>query len=140
VDRVTSNESMVLRMKRAFFLLAGLACCLLTVACAQNNSAVSGPNTVRLLGGSFAVVSITIHKGETITFVDDSNQGSLHVLVVGKNGQQNSEKGAPDFGGLAGARLDVGDSWTTPPWNTAGQFHVTCTAHPATMTMTVIVV
>lgn len=130
---------MVLLMKRAFFLLAGLALCLLT-ACAQNNSTVSGPNTVRLLSASFSVASITIHKGETLTFVDDSSQGSLHILVVGKNGQSASEKGAPDFGGLAGARLDVGDSWTTPPWNTAGSFHVTCTAHPATMTITVIVV
>jgi plastocyanin len=134
------NESMVLLMKRAFLLLAGLALCVLTAACAQNNATASGPNTVRLLSASFSVASITIHKGEIITFVDDSSQGSLHILVVGKNGQQNSEKGAPDFGGLAGARLDAGDSWTTPPWNTAGSFHVTCTAHPATMTLTIVVV
>lgn len=127
-------------MKKAFFLLASLALCLLVIACAQNNSTVSGPNTVRLLGASFAVSSITIHKGETITFVDDSSQGSLHILVIGKSGQSISEKGAPDFGGLSGERLDVGDSWSTPPWNTAGTFHVTCTAHPATMTMTVVVV
>ncbi len=126
-------------MKKAFLLLASLALCLLVIACAQNNSTVNGPNTVRLLGASFAVASITIHKGERITFVDDSNEGSLHVLVVGQGGQPVSEKGAPDFGGLSGERLDVGDSWTSPPWNTAGTFHVTCTAHPTTMTMTVIV-
>lgn len=126
-------------MKKAFSLLAGLALCLLLIACAQNNSAVNGPNTVRLLGATFAVSSITIHKGEAITFVDDSNEGSLHILVVGKGGQPISEQGAPDFGGLAGERLDVGDSWTTSPWNTAGTFHVTCTAHPTTMTLTVIV-
>ena len=127
-------------MKKAFFLLASLALCLLVIACAQDNSAVRGPNTVRMLGASFAVASITIHKGETITFVDDSNEGSLHILVIGKDGQPISEKGAPDFGGLAGERLDVGDSWTTPPWNTAGTFYVTCTAHPTTMTLTVIVI
>lgn len=127
-------------MKRAFCLLAGLALCVFTVACAQNNTAASGPNTVRLLSASFSVASITIHKGEKLTFVDDSSQGSLHILVVGTRGQQVGEKGAPDFGGLSGARLDAGDSWTTPPWNTAGSFHVTCTAHPATMTMTVVVV
>ncbi len=127
-------------MKKAFFLLASLALCLLVIACAQDNSAVRGPTTVRMLGASFSVSSITIHKGETITFVDDSSEGSLHILVVGQGGQPISEKGAPDFGGLAGERLDVGDSWTTPPWNTAGTFNVTCTAHPATMTMTVIVV
>lgn len=128
-------------MKKVFFLLVILALGTLAVACAQaTGQAPSGPNTVKLLSASFAATTLSIHKGETITFYDDPNQGSLHILVIGTGGQQVSEKGAPDFGGAAGERLDMGDSWTTPPWNTAGTFHVTCTAHPATMNLVVTVI
>ncbi len=127
-------------MKKLLLLLATLVICTLVVACNDPaGSQVSGPNKVKLVGAFFAASTITIHKGETITFVDDANNGALHVLVVGKNGGQESENGAPDFGGFAGERIDVGEVWTSPPWNRAGVFHVTCTAHPTTMNLIVIV-
>lgn len=111
----------------------------LLVACADtSNTTSNNPNTVRTEGGSFSTSSITIKKGSTITFVDDANNGSLHILVIGQFAQQESENGSPDFGGAAGIRIDVGDSWTTPPWNTAGTYYVTCTIHPA-MNLKVIV-
>lgn len=125
-------------MKKMFILLACFVICTLAIACGNTTSPkISGPNTVRLLGAFFATSTVSIHKGETITFVDDSSNGALHILVVGKNGVQESENGSPDFGGVAGERIDVGDVWTSPPWNVAGTFHVTCTAHPATMNLTI---
>ncbi|HLJ32976.1 MAG TPA: hypothetical protein VKU38_04965 [Ktedonobacteraceae bacterium] len=112
----------------------------LVIACSgtSNNVASNNPNTVKLVAGTFATSSISISKGSTITFLDDPNNGALHILVIGQNGQQESEQGAPDFGGLSGERIDVGNTWTTPPWNTAGTFHVACTVHPL-MNLTVTV-
>ncbi|MGH2495190.1 MAG: cupredoxin domain-containing protein [Ktedonobacteraceae bacterium] len=107
--------------------------CTNTASTASNN-----PNTVKTEGTSFSTSSITIKKGSTITFVDDPNNGALHILVIGQNAQQESEKGAPDFHGVGGVKIDIGDSWTTPPWNTAGTYHVACTVHP-TMNLTVTV-
>ena len=111
----------------------------LLVACTNTSSPpTNNPNTVKTEGSSFNVSSITIKKGSTITFVDDPNNGALHILVIGQDAQQQPEQGAPDFSGNSGVRLDIGDSWTTPPWNTAGTYHVACTVHP-TMNLTVIV-
>jgi plastocyanin len=111
----------------------------LLVACANTSSTTNNnPNTVKTEGGSFSISSITIKKGSTITFVDDTNNSALHILIIGQNAQQESENGSPDFRGASGVRIDVGDSWTTPPWNTAGTYHVACTIHPA-MNLTVIV-
>ena len=111
----------------------------LFLACTNtSNTTSNNPNTIKTEGGVFNISSITIKKGSTITFLDDPNNGALHILVIGQNAQQESESGAPDFGGVSGIRIDIGDSWTTPPWNTAGTYHVACTVHP-TMNLTVIV-
>jgi plastocyanin len=124
---------------KKFALIITLAMVLtLVIACSgiSNTVTSNNPNTVRMEGAAFNISSITISKGSTITFLDDPNNGALHILVVGQNGQQESEQGATDFGGLAGERVDVGSTWTTSPWNTAGTYHVTCTVHP-TMNLTV---
>lgn len=97
----------------------------------------SSANTVNMTGVQFDVSSITISKGSTITFTDPST-GSPHNLVNGTEGQAHPESGAPDFGN-GGQTVSPGSSWTSPAWNTAGTFHVTCTFHPTTMTMTVTV-
>lgn len=126
---------------RKFVLLISLAVILtLVIACGGTSSSTgsNNPNTVTLEGQSFATSAITISKGSTITFLDDPNNGALHILVIGQNGQSSSEQGAPDFGGLSGQRIDVGDSWTTPTWNTVGTYHVACTVHPQ-MNLTVTV-
>jgi plastocyanin len=95
-------------------------------------------NRVHTVGAFFSPTAITIKKGTTITFIDDANNGALHILVIGQYAQQATEQGAPDFGGYSGTRIDTGDTWTTPPWNIAGTFHVTCTVHPS-MNLTVTV-
>lgn len=130
---------MITMKKLALFITLAM---ILTVviACGGTSSSVvsNNPNTVRLEGANFATSAITIAKGSTITFVDDPNNGALHILVIGQNGQQESEQGAADFGGLSGERMNIGDTWTTAPWNTAGTYHVACTIH-SMMSLTVTV-
>ena len=91
-------------------------------------------NTVTMSGVQFDSTSITVTKGSTITFTTATG-GAAHNLVVGMSGQPGTEQGAPDFGS-GGMTVAAGASWTTPPWNTAGTYHVTCTFHPTSMTMT----
>ncbi len=120
----------VLLFALTFVLLAG---------CGDSGSggSGSGSNTVTMSGVQFDMTSITISKGSTITFSTASG-GAAHNLVVGMSGQPATEQGAPDFGS-GGMTVAPGKTWTTPAWNTAGTFHVTCTFHPTTMTMTVTV-
>lgn len=127
-------------MKKLVMLILVFMLLTLPIACGGTSQSTSSDNanTVKLVGTTFSTSSISISKGTTITFVEDPNNGALHILVVGQNGQQDSENGSPDFGGGAGQRVDVGSSWTTPPWNTAGTYHVTCTVHPL-MNLTVTV-
>lgn len=100
------------------------------------NSSTSS-NTVTMGATSFNSSSITVTKGSTIVFTTEQS-GTAHHLVNGTDGQAHVESGAPDFS-AAGQTVGPGQSWTSPPWNTAGTFHVTCTYHPTTMTMTVTV-
>lgn len=125
-------------MKKNFALSVAFAFVLaitLTLLAACNSTSTpatttSAPNTVTMNAGAFTVATISIKKGATITFVNEASSGALHILVIGQNGENASEAGAPDFGGFAGHRSNAGDSWTTAPWNTVGIYHVTCTIHP----------
>lgn len=125
-------------MKKITFLVAlALMLSLSTlVACGGSSPAAPTNGTVTMGGTSFDQSSVTISKGATITFTTDQG-GTAHNLVNGTNGKAAPESGAPDFGG--GQLVGPGKSWVSPPWNTAGTFHVTCTFHPNTMTMTVTV-
>lgn len=130
-------------MKKLTFLVVLVFALALTTLAAcggspsTSSSGGSSANTVNMTGVQFDVSSITISKGSTITFTDPTG-GSPHNLVNGTEGQAHPESGAPDFGN-GGQTVSPGGSWTSPAWNTAGTFHVTCTFHPTTMTMTVTV-
>jgi plastocyanin len=127
-------------MKRITLLAVFAMMLAALVACGGSSSAntsTASNYTVTMSGVTFSVNSITIPKGSTITFTTDQG-GSAHNLVNGSNGQAHPESGAPDFGS-GGHTVGAGQSWTTSPWNTAGTFHVTCTYHPTTMTLTVTV-
>lgn len=125
--------------KLTFLIVLVLALALSTLAACGGGTTGGngGGNTVNMTGVQFDQSSITITKGSTITFTDPTG-GSPHNLVNGMQGQANPEAGAPSFG-TGGQTVSPGGSWTSPAWNTAGTFHVTCTFHPTTMTMTVIV-
>jgi plastocyanin len=127
-------------MKKITFLAIFVLILTALAACggpSNTNTSASSTYTVMMSGVTFSTSSITIPKGSTITFT--SEQGSTaHNLVNGSDGQSHTESGAPSFGS-GGQTIGAGQSWTTGPWNTAGTFHVTCTYHPTTMTLTVTV-
>lgn len=106
-------------------------------ACGGSSGSTAQKYTVSMSGTTFNSNSITISKGSTITFMTEQG-GTAHNLVIGTNGHANAESGTPDFGS-GGQTVGPGQSWTSGPWNTAGTFHVTCTYHPTTMTLTVTV-
>ncbi|HEU5201074.1 MAG TPA: cupredoxin domain-containing protein [Ktedonobacterales bacterium] len=128
---------------RRIVLLFALALLVLSLAACKSGSSTGNSGTqnptVTMDATTFQNATITISKGETITFTDDATTGTPHILVIGKDGAPDDEDGAPDFGGTTGKSFQPGDSWTSPPWNTSGTYHVTCTIHPTTMTLTVIV-
>ena len=114
-------------------------------ACGGGSSSNTGSsgggssNTVTMGATTFNSNSITIKKGDTITFSTDQS-GSPHDLVIGKNGNFTPEAGAPDFGGSNGHMVSPGQSWTTPTWDTPGTYDVSCTIHPTTMSDFVVTV
>lgn len=128
-------------MKKLVLLVIVALVCALLAACnsGSGSSGSCGAKNVIMGPDTFCTSSISISKGSTLSFVDDANNGATHILVIGTQGQQQSERGAPDFGGSSGKTMNPGDSWTTPPWNTPGTFHVTCTVHPTTMNLTITV-
>lgn len=131
-------------MKQKTFLavvalaLSVLLSLLVLAACGGSSSTTSSSNyTVTMSGVTFSSNTISIPKGSTITFTTEQG-GAAHNLVVGSSGKAVPESGAADFG-TGGQTVGPGKSWTSPPWNTAGTFHVTCTYHPTTMTLEVTV-
>jgi|SRR5579859_6156868 len=112
----------------------------LLAGCVVQSKPASASNTVTMGPNNFASgESITVKKGQSLTFVDDKATGSLHILVIGAQGQAKDEAGAPDFKGSTGITFQPGQSWTSPPWMTPGTYDVTCTVHPQTMNLKVTV-
>ncbi len=103
-------------------------------------AAAQAPGPIITMGpNNFEQTSITIKQGQPITFVDDKATGSEHILVLGKKGLAQPEAGAPPFKGSTGILVQPGQRWTSAPWTTPGTYQVTCTIHPTTMNLTVIV-
>ncbi len=126
----------------ALVALCALVCSLLAACGLTSGGSNSGPCTAQNLTmgpNNFCTSALTLPKGSTITFVDEPDNGAIHILVIGTDGNEETEPGAPDFGGTSGHSMNAGDTWTTPPWNTPGTYHVTCTVHPQTMNLTVTV-
>ncbi len=108
-----------------------------TVTLGPNNY-IGGVGGGSSCGGSGSPCTITIKKGQTLTFVDDKSTGTPHIMVIGSGGTAKKEAGAPDFGS-SGISLQPGESKSTPPWNTPGTYDVSCSVHPTTMDLKVTV-
>ena len=93
------------------------------------------PNTVGMNNMDFPKDVVTLHRGERLTFVDNSH--NIHVIGPGQDGQITSPvRGDP----LTGFQLlQTNSVYTTGPWLTPGTFYVTCGVHPM-MNLTVVVV
>jgi plastocyanin len=120
-------------------LLTAIALMALLAGCGGGGGGTSGGGNVVTMGNStFGQTSITITKGSTITFKNDApaSSGSFHQLRNGSNGTVTQEPGAPT---INSPDIQPGQSWTTPPFNSDGTFHIFCTIHPTTMNLTVTV-
>jgi hypothetical protein len=81
--------------------------------------------------------AIVLHTGDRLWIVNNSN--FLHVITLGYNSLIERERGAPHIGNALGLEvMQHGARYHTPPWNTPGVYHLTCTLH-AHMNLTVIV-
>jgi len=83
----------------------------------------------------FAKDTVTLHRGERLTLINDSN--AVHVIGPGKDTAVASpQRGNP----MTGFHLMQTNSvYTTGPWMTVGRFELTCTVHPG-MNLIVVVV
>ncbi len=130
-------------MKRLLvvFALLGIIV-LLFAACSRDNTGGGGSGggggntTVHLGNTNFVQESITIKKGDSLTFVND-----VAVPHIIKNGswdgttaKPSKEDGAP----TADLTFNGNDTKTIGPFTTAGTFHLYCTVHQG-MNLTVTV-
>ncbi len=92
------------------------------------------PNTVGMSFMDFTLDSVTIHRGQYLTFVDSSK--NIHDIGPGQNGLITTPvRGEP----VRGFHLmQMNEVYRTGPWLTPGTFHVTCGLHPE-MNLTVLV-
>jgi plastocyanin len=110
-------------------ILAGL---LIPAIIAAPKPASAG--AVGMVGDDFARSVVTIHRGERLTLVNDSNV--VHVVGPGRDTRIISpERGVP----MTGFHLmQTNKAFTTGRWMTSGTFYLTCSVHPG-MTLKVVV-
>jgi hypothetical protein len=101
---------------------------------------IAAPNpvpgaAVGMVTRDFAKDVVTLHRGEPLTLVNDSN--AVHVIGPGVNTHIRSpERGVP----MTGFHLmQTNNVYTTGPWMTVGTFYLTCSVHPG-MTLKVVVI
>ena len=123
-------------MKRGAALTAvGIFVGGLLAGCATGPRDPAAARGIGMRSSRFSIASRTIARAGTLTFTNDSP--IPHVVSLGANGQTRRADGAATFGS-DGHTFKPGATWTTPPWNAAGRFRVTCTLHP-TMNLVVVV-
>jgi plastocyanin len=111
-------------------LLAGL---LVPAIIAAPKPAPAG--AVGMVGDDFARSAVTIHRGQRLTLVNDSNV--VHVIGPGRDTAIISpERGVP----MTGFHLmQTNKAFTTGRWMRVGTFYLTCSVHPG-MTLKVVVI
>jgi plastocyanin len=81
----------------------------------------------------FSTDQVTIHRGDTLTFVNDS--GYMHIIGPGRDGTLTDSADEPMHQRVLTATNAV---YTTPPFEVPGTFYFTCSMH-GEMTVKVIV-
>jgi plastocyanin len=102
-----------------------------------SGSVTTGTETVHLVGAQFAPNIIALHRGDTLTVVDDSP--TPHILANGtwsasNQAQPGAEPGAPTINNVQLNNNTV----VLGPFTTPGTYHIYCLVHPG-MNLTVIV-
>jgi len=94
------------------------------------------PGTIGMTHEGFSTKTVTIHRGQTLTFVNSS--GFLHVIGPGDDGRLASEPNSPQLTADGAFLSEQNQTFTTGPWNVPGTYHLTCSLHPE-MNLTVVV-
>jgi plastocyanin len=83
---------------------------------------------------SFTTKAVTIHRGDTLTFVNDSEY--MHIIGPGRDGTLKVTSGDP----MQRRVLTASNAtFTTPPFDVPGTYYFTCSMHPdMTVKVTVI--
>jgi plastocyanin len=91
-------------------------------------SAPKAPDAVGMVQTDFNRDTITLHAGQRLELVNNSN--FLHVVTLGWNGKLEQQRGAPQFGAYNGlVTMPHGRVFWTPPCTIPGVYYVTCTIH-----------
>ena len=101
-------------------LLAGLLIPMLTAA-----PKAPSQNAVGMVNDDFAQSTVTLHRGERLTLVNDSH----YVHVIGPGFDQHvysPQRGDPVVGFIL---MQTNDVYTTKPWMRPGTYYLTCTVH-----------
>jgi len=126
--------AVVPRIPRIIYVIPGILGGILVPAVILTSPRPAPPNTVGMTNMDFTKDVVTLHRGQYLTFVDNSH--NIHEVGPGWNGQVVSPvRGEP----LTGFHLMTTNTvYKTGPWLTSGTFHVTCAVHPM-MNLTVVV-
>jgi plastocyanin len=81
----------------------------------------------------FTTTDISIHRGGTLTFVNDS--GYMHIIGPGRDGTLAEAAGEPMRRRVL---MASNATYTTPPFDVPGTYYFTCSMHPE-MTVKVVV-
>ena len=117
-------------------LVLGMLTIVLAACSIREETTSTGP-AVHMGGANFIVPSITIHKGDTLTLVDDAPvpHEIFNGSWVGSSQQKKTESGAPVANDI---KFSGNDSAPLGTFNQAGTFHYYCSIHPG-MNLAVVV-
>jgi plastocyanin len=128
------SERRILSVPRVLLVIPGLLAGFLVPRLIAAPKPIAAMD-VGMVTRDFARDEVTLHRGERLTLVNDSN--AVHVIGPGLNTHIRSpERGVP----MTGFHLmQTNSTYTTGPWMTLGTFYLTCSVHPG-MNLTVVVV
>ena len=111
---------------RILFVIPGLLAGLLLPAAFVHAPKPAPHGAVGMVSEMFAQRVVTIHRGERITFVNDSRL--VHVIGPGRDGHIVSPIGGVPV--LGWHLMQTNGVFTTAPWRTPGTYYLTCSVHP----------
>lgn len=118
---------------RILFVVPGLLAGLLIPALGHAAKPIRS-GEVGMGNDGFARSVVTIHRGERLTFANDSSL--VHVIGPGRGGHIVSPAaGVPVLGWHL---MQTNGVYQTPPWRVPGTYYITCSVHPE-MTIKVVV-
>jgi plastocyanin len=96
-------------------------------------SVKASPGAVGMNHEDFMTKEVRIHRGDTVTFVNDSHY--MHIIGPGRDSRLATDDGDPMKRRVL---MPVNATYTTPAFNVPGTFYITCSMH-SEMTIKVVV-